>query len=253
MPFLVGEAHRYAEPIDVKDVEAFLGMMDDVGAKMGVIVCPKGYSAGAQRRAAAASLKCHVVTIEEARHLNLLTEARIVFPEDWAFHEDMAQALKALRDKDTPSAFSEALEPIPFDEWERLARYALARYPQEARDALLAIAFEHLDDGWRYNAIMALDERGLLSEAEILSAAEDERDGENRAMLLELILYRSRPTLISMASGHPDSNFRYEIVDFINRCGCLSADELIIMATNETDPEILELLSGLRDEDTSGP
>lgn len=37
--------------IDVKDVESFLGMMRDVGATRGVLVCAAGWSAGAEARA----------------------------------------------------------------------------------------------------------------------------------------------------------------------------------------------------------
>ncbi|MDI5983827.1 restriction endonuclease [Halomonas sp. M4R5S39] len=37
--------------IDVNDVEAFLGLMEDVGATHGYLVCPNGYTASAERRA----------------------------------------------------------------------------------------------------------------------------------------------------------------------------------------------------------
>ena len=45
------EAKRRKRAIDVKDVEALLGMMDDVEARFGYLVCPTGYSDGAFRRA----------------------------------------------------------------------------------------------------------------------------------------------------------------------------------------------------------
>jgi hypothetical protein len=45
------EAKRIARKIHVKDVETLLGMMDDVGARFGYLVCPTGHSDGALRRA----------------------------------------------------------------------------------------------------------------------------------------------------------------------------------------------------------
>ena len=45
------EAKRLARKMHVKDVEALLGMMDDVGARFGYLVCPTGYSDAALRRA----------------------------------------------------------------------------------------------------------------------------------------------------------------------------------------------------------
>lgn len=45
------EAKRIDRKIHVKDVEHLLGMMDDVDARYGYLVCPTGYSDGALRRA----------------------------------------------------------------------------------------------------------------------------------------------------------------------------------------------------------
>jgi hypothetical protein len=41
--------HKY--PIDVKGVEEFYGLFQDVGAQKGVLVCPKGFTAAAKARA----------------------------------------------------------------------------------------------------------------------------------------------------------------------------------------------------------
>ncbi|MEI4507443.1 restriction endonuclease [Sphingopyxis sp. CCNWLW253] len=45
------EAKRRRRAIDVKDVETLLGMMDDVEARFGYLVCPTGHSEAALRRA----------------------------------------------------------------------------------------------------------------------------------------------------------------------------------------------------------
>jgi hypothetical protein len=45
------EAKRIARKVHVKDVEHLLGMMDDVGARFGYLVCPTGHSDAALHRA----------------------------------------------------------------------------------------------------------------------------------------------------------------------------------------------------------
>jgi Restriction endonuclease len=48
---IIFDAKKRSRKVDVKDVESFEGMMRDVGASRGVLVCTKGYTEGARRRA----------------------------------------------------------------------------------------------------------------------------------------------------------------------------------------------------------
>ncbi len=48
---IVIDCKDYKKPADVKSVEEFSGLLDDVGAQKGVLVCPSGYSAAAKTRA----------------------------------------------------------------------------------------------------------------------------------------------------------------------------------------------------------
>lgn len=48
---IVLDCKDYAKPVDVKGVEEFHGLMEDVGAHKGALVCPKGFSAAAKTRA----------------------------------------------------------------------------------------------------------------------------------------------------------------------------------------------------------
>jgi hypothetical protein len=48
---IIVDAKKRARKINVTDVEAFRGLMDDVGATHGYLVCPKGYTKSAERRA----------------------------------------------------------------------------------------------------------------------------------------------------------------------------------------------------------
>jgi hypothetical protein len=45
------DAKHYSERIDVKDVEQFLGLLNDVGVDVGVMISPEGYSQAAINRA----------------------------------------------------------------------------------------------------------------------------------------------------------------------------------------------------------
>ena len=48
---LVVDAKRRNRKVDVTDVEAFRGLMEDVGATHGYLVCPRGHTKAAERRA----------------------------------------------------------------------------------------------------------------------------------------------------------------------------------------------------------
>lgn len=48
---IVIDCKDYKRPIDVKGVEEFYGLLDDVGAQRGVLVCPKGFTGTAKVRA----------------------------------------------------------------------------------------------------------------------------------------------------------------------------------------------------------
>jgi hypothetical protein len=60
------ECRRYNKPIAIKDVEAFVGFLEDVGANKGVMISHSGYTDGAQKRAKAAGIELKILTLEEA-------------------------------------------------------------------------------------------------------------------------------------------------------------------------------------------
>jgi len=57
---VVVDTKHYAKPLDVKAVDEFLGMLDDIRPNMGVLVSLRGFGSGAKKRAA-----------KEGRRLNL--------------------------------------------------------------------------------------------------------------------------------------------------------------------------------------
>jgi Restriction endonuclease len=152
-PFLIADAKRHSTKLDVKDVEAFMGMVDDVGAEMGLLVAPMGFTKAVARRAAAASTHVWVMTIEQALTCEWLPLAREIYPYDWVFREELALAVRRLHERTSPDDIIEALEPVAFEEWDSFVAYALAHHQAEAVSLLHAIASDHLEDGWRFNAI----------------------------------------------------------------------------------------------------
>lgn len=48
---IIIECKDYKRPVDVKGVEEFSGLLDDIGAQKGVLVCPAGFSDTAKTRA----------------------------------------------------------------------------------------------------------------------------------------------------------------------------------------------------------
>lgn len=48
---IVIDCKDHARPVDVKGVEEFYGLLSDVGAQKGVLVCPKGFTSTAKTRA----------------------------------------------------------------------------------------------------------------------------------------------------------------------------------------------------------
>jgi hypothetical protein len=63
---MVVDCKRYGTKVDVDDVEAFIGMVEDIGAPLGMLVTTEGYTHGAIRRAEAArGIDVQVIRVDE--------------------------------------------------------------------------------------------------------------------------------------------------------------------------------------------
>lgn len=60
------ECRCYEKPLGIKDVDAFYGFLDDVGANKGVLVSSSGFTDGAKKRADNSTIELQVLTLEEA-------------------------------------------------------------------------------------------------------------------------------------------------------------------------------------------
>jgi hypothetical protein len=126
-PSLVVDAKRFARRVHVKDVEAFIGLVDDVGAHVGALVAPMGFSKGAYRRAKAANSRIIVLSIEDALACEWLALARELYPHDWVFRVELAAGLRLLHEGAEPFTIADAIETVAFEEWECLVSHGCRR------------------------------------------------------------------------------------------------------------------------------
>ena len=58
---IIVDSKNYSHPVDLNDVESMAGMVLDVGANLGVIVCPAGFTDGAKKRAESAGIQLYEI------------------------------------------------------------------------------------------------------------------------------------------------------------------------------------------------
>jgi hypothetical protein len=85
------------------------------------------------------------------------------------------------------SAQREALEAVAFEEWEATILAIFSRMPDRATTLLRCIAASHFHDGWRYNAVRILDERGEMDAALASELRARENDPETLELLSEIV------------------------------------------------------------------
>jgi hypothetical protein len=150
--------------LEIAHVDAFVGLLDDVACRFGLLASPRGFSSGARGRAEVAKIKLLLLTYDEALKAEFLPVARQIYPQDWAYHPQLAAAVLAVRHARGWEAICDELNGIPFEEWEQYVMYAMRKHSQEALDFLKAVALNHHEAGWRYNAARILLEDGQMDE-----------------------------------------------------------------------------------------
>lgn len=186
-PFLVADAKWLGRNIDVKGVEAFIGMVEDVGAEVGMLVGHRGFSPGARRRAHAAELELRLLRPSQALRFHWRTLARSIYPWDWVFHDDLAAALRALEEGGSHAVIERALEGVAFEEWEAYVAHAIRHHPGEAVSFLRWVAEVHVESGWRFNAIRHLHEIAALPAEDVRHLLASETDFDTRDLLSSLL------------------------------------------------------------------
>jgi hypothetical protein len=182
-PFLVAEAKRHGRKVSIEYIDAFITKLQEVDTKIGVVVASSNFSKPSQRLAKAFGIDLFVMPIEQALEMNWRPVARDIFPMDWGFHPEIAAGIYRLQKGDPVESVLDVIENIPFDEWERLAQYALRYHQDEAMKFFGVIAYHHYDDAWRFNAIQQLMDFGLLNRLDISELLTKERDPDILALL----------------------------------------------------------------------
>lgn len=182
--YILGEAKYWNKKVGLKEVESFLGMLEDVGASIGIMVTNIGYTKPAMKRVLSSPARIEIIPAEEATRLNYRELARNLYPYDWAFHPHMAEAFAALRGKDS-LGFIDTLETVPYEEWLAVVDYSVLSglFRKPIIDALKIIASLHPDSGWRFNAVQKLIDTGELEDELLETLIEKENDEETLVLL----------------------------------------------------------------------
>jgi len=98
---IVVDAKDHARPIDIKGVETFIGMRDDVQAHQGSMVCPKGFTRNAKARAEKANVALFTL-VDTAQHK--WQTAGISLPAICEFREASAAVSVSIRPEDPTQA-----------------------------------------------------------------------------------------------------------------------------------------------------
>jgi hypothetical protein len=181
--FVVDAKRKLKGKADVKVVDAFVGMLDDLGVEGGALVCPHGWTRGAERRARAGKIRTALLSQDAALTISCLEIARRALPYDWAFVSEWAEALTAWRRGEACERVLVLLEELPYEEWRCFADYAMQAHPAEAVAVLEHAAQQHQDDCWRYNAAVALSEWACLKRLLRQSVVNREPNEEAREAL----------------------------------------------------------------------
>jgi GGDEF domain-containing protein len=108
----------------------------------------------------------------------------IPLPVPKTIMEQLADARLLIETAADPSSVADVLDTGPFEEWKPFLEHALREKPVEAERLLRWVAQSHSDSGWRFNAIMILDD--LMDDEFLRNLLGREQDAETRELLLEL-------------------------------------------------------------------
>lgn len=154
---IVIDCKDYGRPVDVKGVEAFIGMVKDVGAHQGSMVCPKGFTASAKKRAKRDHIalyspvdtdlhkwtkKVALPTICEFREAAIGFKVSCTAPYPFTLKQDFLTRLEA---------FDADGDPLGLPLASALLRWSEGKYPMEAGHyndvPLFESAEVHVDNG----------------------------------------------------------------------------------------------------------
>jgi len=183
-PFLMVECKRHSRKLDVDGVGTFVSRVRDIKPEKAVLVCPKGFSKGAEKIAQKEGVHTHKLSLADAERLNWREIARRVFGWDEQLHPIMGDAFYAFNQSSLLSDWADAIEELPFEEWEAMFMGFRQIDVAKCDRMLRGIAQLHWSDEWRFNAIRLLNEFGSLDENFRKQLLVSEKDFETIELLL---------------------------------------------------------------------
>jgi hypothetical protein len=163
-PFISVESKFYTRKVDVKHVEAFIGMEQELGSQHAIMVSPHGFTDMAHRRVRGTNIQLLTLPQEEADRLNWRAIARGYFRIDESYHPEMGDAIHVFSTTNDYDDLVEIMEQLPFDEWDRLFHIYRRVNRQRCRATLVALSYSYDDRDWIFNTVRLLDEFGWLDE-----------------------------------------------------------------------------------------
>lgn len=163
-PFISVESKYYARKINIKDVEAFIGMQQDIGSRYAIMVAPRGFTPMAHQRIRGTNIELLTMPITEAERLNWREVVRKEFRLDETFHPVMGDAIHRFNTTNDYEGVASVMEGLPFDEWEILFSIYQKVDDQKCKNTLEYLSISHYDPDWIFNTVRLLDEFGWLTQ-----------------------------------------------------------------------------------------
>jgi hypothetical protein len=164
-PFIIIESKFYARKLNIKDVEAFIGMQQDIGSENAFLVAPLGFSDMAQRRVAGTNVKLLTLPEIEAERLNWRDTVRAVFSiNDETFHQEMGDAIHVFNTTYNYNYLEELMHDLPYEEWDTLFRIYRRANEEKCIELLKGLALYEYEADRRTGCVILLDEFGGLTQ-----------------------------------------------------------------------------------------
>jgi len=189
---IIADAKKYKKKLNVRHIEQFIGLKDDIGIKFGIIApliidLKDAFTTGAKNRAKSSGVVLRPIDLNEAiikpRWKPL---ARKIFPYDLNYHPELARGLYYLYHGNA-TAEIDSIENIMYEEWEAFVNYGIHNNYNYTVDFLKIIVNHHNDSGWRFNAIKHLLEIGELDKNEIDQIRKMEKGPEFQELIETVI------------------------------------------------------------------
>jgi hypothetical protein len=161
-PLIAVESKFHKRRVDVKTVEAFIGMQQDLGSRHAVMIAPYGFSDMAHRRVQGTNIDLITLPVNEADRLNQREIIRRFFTLDEFLHPQMGDALYSFRTEKGYENLIVLMEDLPFEEWGTLFRIYRKIDEKLSLKTIKDIILNYQNADWTFNLVQILDENGWL-------------------------------------------------------------------------------------------